>query len=133
MTESTLNRTSFIRNWWWTRRGKYNLGLLIAGFVAFLLYNILGPIFIAPHAVEFEDTIFEMAFQGMFYLIMMLIANAFYTFGSLIDLSINTGNSNRFRERLFALGYWFSVALPSLVILGIMLKFMLMAPGEMEQ
>lgn len=133
MDDITLNRKQIARAWWWKNRAKYNKGLLIAGIVAFILYCFLGPIFIAPHAVEFEETIFEMAFQGIAYLFMMMIANVFYTLGSLIDIWFNTNNSPRFRERLFALGYWFSVALPSLLILGIMLKFMLMAPGEMEK
>jgi hypothetical protein len=132
MDTTSVNRTAVTKQWWSSKRIKYNKGLLIAGFVALILYCTLGPIFIAPHAVEFEETIFEMAFQGVAYLIMMIIANVFYTLGSLIDISLNTNNSQRFRNRLFSLGYWFSVALPSLIILSIMLRFYLMAPGQME-
>ena len=128
----SVNRIAITKQWWSSKRIKYNKGLLIAGVVAFILYCTLGPIFIAPHAVEFEETIFEMAFQGVAYLVMMVIANVFYTLGSLIDLSLNTNNSQPFRERLFALGYWFSVVLPSLIILSIILRFYLMAPGQME-
>ena len=74
------------RQWWQANRLKYNIGLVIAGFIAFLLYCILGPIIIGPHE-EFEETIFEMAFQGFAYLIMMGIANIFYTLGWMIDSS----------------------------------------------
>jgi hydrogenase-4 membrane subunit HyfE len=105
METTSINRIAVTKQWWSFKRIKYNKGLLIAGVVAFILYCILGPIFIAPHAVEFEETIFEMAFQGVAYLIMIVIANVFYTLGSLIDISLNTNNSQRFRNRLFSLGY----------------------------
>lgn len=106
-------------------RLKYNIGLMIAGFIAFLLYCILGPIIIAPHE-EFEETLFEMAFQGIAYLIMMGLANIFYTLGWMIDSSYNTSNSQLFRKRLFWLGYWFSFALPILFILSVMVRFLTM-------
>jgi hypothetical protein len=110
------------KQWWLHNRYKYNKGLVIAGVIAFLLYCILGPIFIAPHE-EFEVTIFEMAFQGMAYLMMMVIANVFYTLGWIIDISFNKKNSQLFRDRLFALGYWFSFSLPILLILSVMVRF----------
>jgi high-affinity Fe2+/Pb2+ permease len=113
-----------VRQWWWGNRLKYNIGLIIAGFIAFLLYCILGPIIIGPHE-EFEETIFAMAFQGFAYLIMMCLANVFYTLGWIIDSSFNKSNSQLFRKRLFALGYWFSFALPILFILSIMAGFLI--------
>jgi hypothetical protein len=112
------------KDWWLWHRIKYNKGLLIAGFVAFMLYCILGPIIIAPHE-EFEETIFEMAFQGFFYFIMICIANLFYTLGWVIDLWFNKNNSLLFRQRLFNLGFWFSVALPNLLILSVMARFLI--------
>jgi MFS family permease len=112
------------KQWWWHNRLRYNKGLIIAGFIAFMLYCILGPIIIAPHE-EFEETIFEMAFQGTAYFIMMLIANAFYTLGWLIDILANKSNSQLLRQRLFALGYWFSFALPILIILSVMARFLI--------
>ena len=114
---------SAAKQWWWRNRLKYNIGLIIAGFIAFMLYCILGPIIIAPHE-EFEETLFEMAFQGVAYLIMMGIANVFYTLGLIIDCSFNENNSQLFRERLFRLGYWFSFALPILLILSVMVRFL---------
>lgn len=111
------------RQWWWAKRLKYNIGLIVAGFIAFLLYCILGEIIIAPHE-EFEETIFGIAFQGVAYLFMMGLANIFYTLGWVIDSTFNTGNNQLFRERLFALGYWFSCALPVLFILIVMIIFL---------
>ena len=110
------------RIWWGAKRWKYNKGLIIAGFIAFILYSILGPIFIAPHE-EFEETLFTIAFQGIFYLIMIGVANVFYNLGWLLDVNFNKTNSERFRVRLFALGYWFSFALPNLLILSVMMQF----------
>jgi hypothetical protein len=112
------------RKWWWSNRCRYNRGLIIAGFIAFMLYCILGPIFIAPHE-EFEETIFEMAFQGTAYLFMICIANIFYSLKWIIDLSFNKSNSQQFRERLFVFGYWFSFALPILLILSVMARFLI--------
>lgn len=92
------------KKWWWSKRLRYNKGLIVAGFIAFLLYCILGEIVIAPHE-EFEETIFGMFFQGVCYLIMIGIANAFYTLGYLTDILFNKNNSQIFRERLFTIGY----------------------------
>ncbi len=112
------------KQWWWSQRRRYNKGLLISGFIAFILYCTLGPFIIGPHE-EFEETIFEIAFQGFGYLIMMGIANLFYTFGWIMDIGFNTNNSQVFRERLFALGYWFSFSLPILLILSVMVRFLI--------
>jgi hypothetical protein len=119
-----IEHKSVSKQWWWSKRCQYNKGLIIAGFVAFLLYCFLGPIIIAPHE-EFEETIFEMVFQGGLFFIMMCIANVFYTLGWIVDISFNKNNALRFRERLFAFGYWFSFALPILLILSVMARFLI--------
>ena len=124
MHENTSIVRQEARTWWLRKRVKYNLGLLVAGFIAFLLYNILGPIIIAPHE-EFEETIFEMTFQGGVYFFMMGLANLFYASGSIADLLFNKNNSQRFRERLFAAGFWFSFALPIVLILSVMARFLI--------
>jgi hypothetical protein len=120
----SIENISVSKKWWWSNRCKYNKGLILAGFIAFLLYCILGEIIIAPHE-EFEETIFEMAFQGGAYLFMMVAANAIYSLGWMIDIVFNKNNSQRFRERLFALGYWFSFSLPILLILSVMTRFLI--------
>jgi len=112
------------KKWWCYNRLRYNKGLLIAGFIAFLLYCILGPIIIAPHE-EFEETIFEMTFQGGLYLWMIIVANIFYNIGATIDEYFNKNNTQSFRERLFAIGYWFSFSLPILLILSVMVRFLI--------
>jgi hypothetical protein len=121
----SIENISVSKKWWWSNRCKYNKGLILAGFIAFLLYCILGEIIIAPHE-EFEETIFAMAFQGGAYLFMMVAANAIYSLGWIIDIVFNKSNSQRFRERLFALGYWLSFALPILFILSVMARFLIL-------
>ncbi|MCR8561268.1 hypothetical protein KXD93_26685 [Mucilaginibacter sp. BJC16-A38] len=122
MNTDTLTTSS---QWWLYKRIEYNKGLVIAGIIAFALYCVLSPIIIAPHE-EFEETIFEMAFQGFAYFIMICIANVFYTLGWIVDTSFNKNNSLLFRNRLFALGYWFSFALPILLILSVMARFLIL-------
>ena len=115
---------SVSKKWWWSKRLKYNKGLLLSGFITFLLCCILGLTIIARHE-EFEETILAIVFQGTAYLIMIGVANIFYTLGWIIDISFNNNNSQQFRERLFALGYWFSFALPILIILSVMVRFLI--------
>jgi len=109
-----------IKKWWFKKRSKYNKGLIIGGFFALVLYFLLGVIIIEPRE-ELEATLFTTLFQGIAYLIAIGLANIFYTLGSITDLLFNITNSNSFRERLFASGYWFSVLLPSVFISSIML------------
>ena len=71
-TEEIVN----LQEWWASRRLKYNTGLLLAGIIAFVLYCALGPIIIAPHE-EFEETIFEIAFQGGMYFFYDAIGKSF--------------------------------------------------------
>lgn len=63
-------------------------------------------------------------------MIMIFIANILYTLGWLADILFNPANSQRFRENLFKLGYWFSVALPILFILAIMISFTIRTPSN---
>jgi MFS family permease len=109
--------------WWFDNRWRYNKGLLAAGFIAFLLYNILGPIIIDP-IEEFDETGVLMALHLIAYFIAMCVANVFYTLGYLVDVVLNTRDSISFREDLFKLGYWFSVSLPILFVAFIMLSFL---------
>jgi len=110
--------------WWASQRWKYNRGLVISGGIAFLLYTILGEIIIAQHE-EFEETIFEILFQAGVYFFMMIVANILYNFGWLLDVLFNKSDSLNFRRCLFTIGYWFSFALPILLILYIMIDHLI--------
>lgn len=111
-----VDHNSLVRKQWWAeKRIKYNTGLIIAGFTAFIAYSILGGLLIAPYDKDFEVTLFTMFFQGIGYLLMMLVANLFYNLGALVDKHYNKDNSEAFRRRLFNLGFWFSMGLPFLI------------------
>jgi hypothetical protein len=59
-------------NWWAARRLRYNLGLIVAGPLAFLCYAAVVDWCIRIKAPgEFEITIFTAAFQGGCYLFMI--------------------------------------------------------------
>jgi hypothetical protein len=124
MHTSNKEKTEIIKLWWFKKRTEYNKGLVISGFIAFVLYCIIGPIILEPR-VEFEVTLFTTLFQGIAYLMAMALANVFYTLGSVTDLLLNKANSNTFRETLFSLGYWLSVSLPPFFIVSIMLYFLI--------
>ncbi len=114
-----------IKNWWSKKRFEYNVGLVISGIVAFILYAFLGIILIAPYEIEFEITLFTIVFQGLGYLFMILIANLFFSLGYFYDKNYNTENSEKNRERLFSLGFWFSNSIPFLVPLNIIIIYFL--------
>jgi len=101
--------------WWSQHRLRYNIGLVIAGVVAFIAYAILSEILIMPYDHDFEISLFTILVQGIGYWLMIGIANIFYFLGPLVDLSFNKKGSEVFRIRLFAIGFWFSVALPFLI------------------
>jgi hypothetical protein len=95
-------------DWWAARRLKYNIGLVIAGVSAFIVYSVVGFRLLA----DFEVTLFTTLFQGFGYLFMMGVANILYGLGPLADRLYNHSDNDGFRKRLFNLGYWFSFALP---------------------
>ena len=62
------------KKWWENKRKYYNIGLLLSGIIAFILYVILGTTLIMPYDPEFEITLFTIIFQGIGYFFMILIA-----------------------------------------------------------
>jgi hypothetical protein len=118
-----MENTSEIRSWWESKRFQYNKGLVVAGITAFLTYAILGSILIAPYDQEFEITHFTIVFQGIGYLVMIAIANFLYLLGPFVDANFNRANNQQFRERLYLLGYWFSIALPFLIPLMVVIIY----------
>jgi cbb3-type cytochrome oxidase subunit 3 len=128
--ENKQNTNLTIREWWAKRRTKYNIGLIIAGFTAFIAYAFLGGILIAPYDIDFEVTLFTIAFQGVGYFFMMLIANLFYYLGPYVDKHYNKDNSEVFRHRLFNVGFWFSVALPFLIPILIVVEYFVRFAGH---
>ncbi|MGO4708560.1 hypothetical protein AB4Y90_05455 [Chryseobacterium sp. 2TAF14] len=125
MKDNSNFTKSQIKDWWSEKRKLYNYGLFISGFVAFILYIIVGVNFIMPYDEDFEITLFTIAFQGIGYLIMIVFANLFYHLGVTKDLNHNKENTIEYRENLFNIGFWFSVSLPFLAPAWLLLSYFL--------
>lgn len=118
-----LDETIELRiKWWSDKRGQYNLGLILSGLLAFILYAIVVE-FIVPSDIDIEITIFTMLFQGIGYLVMMVIANLFFNLGALSERIIKPKNIDLYRNRAFILGFWFSCGLPFLLPLYLVILY----------
>lgn len=113
------------KEWWDSRRKKYNSGLVKAGILAFMCFVFVGTNYIMPFDSEFEITLFTTFFQGIGYLIMMGIANQFYNLGYWADATFNKKNTLKFRTRLFNTGYWFSFCFPFLIPILLFLQYLI--------
>jgi hypothetical protein len=83
-------------NWRAARRLRYNIGLIVAGPLAFLCYAAVIDWCIRIKAPgECEITIFTAAFQGMGYLFMMAMANMCYLLGPLSERIVRPKNIAR--------------------------------------
>lgn len=98
--------------WWNKKRIKYNIGLIISGFLAFICYALVMQCIIMPKDPYAEITLFTILFQGVAYLTMMLIANIIFYLGPIIENIVEPIDIDRFRKRTFGFGYWFSFILP---------------------
>jgi hypothetical protein len=123
MPQSHHETNQIRKAWWAARRLKYNIGLIVAGFLAFIAYTIVGIQLIEPIEHDFEINLFDVIPQGIAYGIMMLIANACYGLGYELDKTFNTHNTDAYRKRLFNRGFWFSVALPFLIPLILVIRY----------
>ncbi len=117
---AVMDNKQAIENFWSARRIKYNIGLVIAGFSAFVCYAFVGGLL---HIRDFEITLFTMIFQGIGYLVMMLVANVCYSLGAAYDQATNKQGDLATSQWFYNLGFWFSFALPfSIPILLVILS-----------
>ena len=93
--------------------------MLIAGPTAFVLYAVATSIWVPMP----EITLFTMLFQGIGYLMAMGLANICYFLGPLGELLFGLRRRARYRRVCYALGFWFSVGLPFLIPLMIVLFY----------
>jgi hypothetical protein len=103
-------------DWWEQRRFRYNIGLVIAGPLAFACYVAVVDRGISTGKMpDAEITLFTTAFQGVGYLFMMAVANVCYLGGPFCESFIEPRNVDRYRRVTFELGFWFSVLLPFMI------------------
>ena len=99
-----MNEEFLVKEWWQQNRKKYNVALIIFGFLGFVSYCIVAEILIpAPY---FEVTIFSMIPQGIGYLIMMGIANILYSLLMYVDLSLNKMEEDNQLHKVIYYGYF---------------------------
>lgn len=119
----TWNKKKELREKWWNdRREKYNIGLILSGIIAFIIYALVVE-FIVPSSEGIEITIFTIIFQGIGYLFMIGIANIFYNLGAIIENVIEPKNKEQFRKLTFNIGFWFSCGLPFLIPLILLITY----------
>jgi hypothetical protein len=97
--------------WWSKRRFHYNIGLVIAGVIAFVAYATIVFSF-EERIPDAEITFFSTMFQAVGYLIAMGIANIFYFLGPLSERILKPKNVTTYRKLTYNIGFWFSVLLP---------------------
>jgi len=97
--------------WWSARRLRYNIGLVVAGILAFIAYAVIGSTLL-PVDADFEVTLFTILFQGVGYLVMIAVANVCYFLGPLSERFVRPTDPERYRRICYRLGFWFSVLLP---------------------
>jgi len=100
--------------WWEGRRLRYNIGLVLAGVLAFLTY-IIELIVFGDRIPGSEINLFVIAAQAAGYVFYMLLANAFYFLGALSERLPRMRSLDSHRRLVYGLGFWFSVAVPFLV------------------
>ena len=108
--ESTLSAWQ----WWEIRRLRYNIGLVGSGILAFFAYAIVLFTF-SDRIPDAEITVFTILFQGIGCLFFIGIANIFFFLGYLSEKLPRMRSLESYRKITYALGFWFSVALPWLI------------------
>lgn len=93
--------------WWWERRRlKYNLYVLIAGVLAFLVRELVLLISQHSPSVEFVRGGVSVVYSLVLYLVLVqLPANVWYTFGWILELLVRSIFGDRF-PRFGPATYW---------------------------
>ena len=93
---------------------RYNVGLLLAGLSAFVLYLAVYFTFGSRLPMEIDVNIFTVVFHGIAFSFYVFIANVFYCLGALSERLPRMRSLESHRQTTFALGFVLSVALPFL-------------------
>lgn len=109
MSDGTVELSAY--EWWGRHRLRYNIGLVIAGLLAFVAYAVIVFTFEA-RIPDADITVFTTLFQAVGYLVAMGIANLCYSLGSVSERILKPKNVTTYREAVYKLGFWFSMLLP---------------------
>jgi len=107
------------RRWWSKRRWRYNLGLLIAGPMAFAAQiaavswgRSTGAL---PPPYDPDEMLVLVITTPVAYILAMLVANLCYFIGPWSEAIVKPTAVDKYRKITFRLGFWFSVLLPFLI------------------
>lgn len=112
--ETTNNLNLSAWQWWEYRRLRYNVGLLLAGLLAFVLYLAVYFTFGNRLPMEVDVTIFTVIFHGIAFAFYVFAASVFYCLGAFSERLPRMRSLESHRQISFAFGFWLSVALPFL-------------------
>lgn len=85
--------------WWPAHRRRYNVIVLTAAGLCFAVYVAL-----AGRLPDAEMTAFTLGVQGVLLALYLLLANAAYSLGHLIERRMRPAHPEQFRRTLFGLG-----------------------------
>lgn len=104
------------QEWWESRRGKFNRGLIVSGFLALTLQAILIQVLKPGGFVISEFSILSLPLIAASYLVYMGALNLFYNIGPISEsIMPSIKDIENYRKRLFNIGYWLSSAIPFLI------------------
>ena len=99
-------------HWWEGRRLRYNIGLAIAGWLAYFTAISVAIAMGDPVPDNPRQVVSTTLLLGTGYLIAMIAANIAYLAGPIIETIVRPRDPGRFRARAWTLGFWGSMALP---------------------
>ena len=109
-TPEIMPRTGDSWRWWESRRLRYNIGLAIAGALAWAMFAIEASLLTDWFSLSASVTLA----QGLAWLVAMGVANLGFFLGPVSERIIKPDDPDAYRRRIYGLGFWFSIAVPFL-------------------
>jgi hypothetical protein len=122
MTNAEPHPDSFFASdawrWWHARRLRFNIALVVAGWLAYGVDIGLFYAFGRPAWRDWQGAVSMTLFMGALYLVMMFIANVCFLLGPLTESVVAPDDIAAYRLMAWRMGLSGSVALPFLVPLA---------------
>lgn len=104
--------------WWEGRRLRYNIGLIVAGWLGFGIQAVTMSWLQWTASVD-GNLVTLALFQGLIYLLYIAAANVLYLLGAVVEGVIRPDPADAYRHGAWRLGFWAAVGLPVLVAIVI--------------